>query len=350
MAWRCTFHFLFLDERQIIAVSKIDKHDLGIGEKLQGLGSQAISLPLGCVAVLNRKQEEIQDGVSFEEMRQREQDFFRTNPAFADVPKEFLGSGELVKKLVAIQQERIRTTLPLVIGRIKQKIERAEEDLRRIPSAVLTENQARIAFNDILRNYRTAVEQRAKGDYQIDIDRAGEKFDPNAFEKCDDRIAFHLKMIGKCTSKRIEQILSQFSRQDKGKLALKSIEENYGGGLPNFPSSNIIQQIYQPYHYQLEQPCKDLVLWVERYMVLCLEYILARVLPTEVNYREPLTREISKIIREFIGQSRKRCMENVEQILKMEERVFTVNPYYMTIFQCLKEKEGWFTYKPSIEV
>ncbi|CAF1179772.1 unnamed protein product [Rotaria sordida] len=80
-------------ERQIIAVSKIDKHDKGIAEKLQGIGSGSLSLPLGCVAVLNRKQEEIDAKVPFEEMRRREEEFFQANPAFADVPKEYLDVG-----------------------------------------------------------------------------------------------------------------------------------------------------------------------------------------------------------------------------------------------------------------
>ena len=109
----------------MIAVSKIDKYDKGIAEKLQGIGSGSIALSLGCVAVLNRKQEEIDEGVSFSEMRRRENAFFKNNPDFANVPKEYLGSHELVKKLVLLQQERIRSTLPLVIEQVKQKIRMA---------------------------------------------------------------------------------------------------------------------------------------------------------------------------------------------------------------------------------
>ncbi|CAF4172614.1 unnamed protein product, partial [Rotaria magnacalcarata] len=41
-------------ERQLIAASKIDKYDKGIGDKLQGIGPGSMALKLGCVAVLNR--------------------------------------------------------------------------------------------------------------------------------------------------------------------------------------------------------------------------------------------------------------------------------------------------------
>jgi hypothetical protein len=63
-------------ERQLIAVSKIDKYDKGIAEKLQGEGAGSMKLQLGCVAVLNRNQDEIDSNISFEEMKQREKQFF----------------------------------------------------------------------------------------------------------------------------------------------------------------------------------------------------------------------------------------------------------------------------------
>ncbi|CAF1048244.1 unnamed protein product [Adineta steineri] len=327
-------------ERQIIAVSKIDKHDKGIAEKLQGIGSGSLCLPLGCVAVLNRKQEEIDAGVSFEEMRRREAEFFRTNPAFTDVPQEYLGSQELIKKLVLIQQDRIRCTLPLVIEKVKEKIHTMREELKQIPSVILTETDTRIAFNEILRNYRRAVEQRVQGDYEIKSEKTGEKFNQHAREKWDDRIAYHLKMIGKCTSEEIQKILSKFTSERQKPQVLQSIEENYGGGLPNFPSSNIIQQLYQPYHKQLEKPCKNLVLWVEEYMTACLAYILKTVLPAEATYTLPLSRELNNITKDIIQHSKEKCMESVHQMLEMEEKVFTVNPYYLAIFKKLKPNES----------
>ncbi|CAF2432382.1 unnamed protein product [Rotaria sp. Silwood2] len=67
-------------ERQLIAVSKIDKYDKGIGP-----GSMV--LKLGCVAVLNHTQEEIEQNISFDKIRRHEQEFFHTNKAFEDVPE-----------------------------------------------------------------------------------------------------------------------------------------------------------------------------------------------------------------------------------------------------------------------
>jgi hypothetical protein len=210
------------------------------------------------------------------------------------------------------------------------------EELKQIPATILTETDTRIAFNEILRNYRTAVEQRAKGDYEIKSEQVVKKFDPQARDKWDERIAYHLKMIGQWASKEIHKILSSFSSQSQGAKVLQAIEENYGGGLPNFPSSNIIQQLYQPYHKQLETPCKSMIVWVEQYMTSCLGYMLEIVLPAEASYKLPLSRELNKIIKGVIENSKEKCMENVEQMLKMEEKVFTVNPHYMSVFKNMK--------------
>ena len=164
----------------------------------------------------------------------------------------------------------------------------------------------------------------------------GEVFNPEARDTWDDRIAYHLKMIEEWTSKEIQSVLSSFSPKKQGVKALQAIEKNYGGGLPNFPSSNIIQQLYQPYHRNLEKPCQFMVLWVEQYMTVCLDYILDKVLPSEASYKSTLGRELSKIIIGVMKNSREKCMESVEQMLKMEEKVFTVNPHYMTLFDSLK--------------
>jgi len=48
--------------------------------------------------------------------------FFRLSNAFQDVPEQYLGCGQLVKRLTSIQQERIRSTLPSIIDDLKKQI------------------------------------------------------------------------------------------------------------------------------------------------------------------------------------------------------------------------------------
>ena len=109
----------------MIVASKIDKYDRGIVEKFMGRGFGGIKLKLGCVAVLNRKPEEIEENVTSETMRQRERQFFVDHAeAFRQLPDEYKGVDQLVKRLATIQQGRIRKTLPEVMRQLREDIRR----------------------------------------------------------------------------------------------------------------------------------------------------------------------------------------------------------------------------------
>ena len=147
-------------------------------------------------------------------------------------------------------------------------------------------------------------------------------------------------MVGNLNSKELCQILLELSSQDRRAIVLQLVEENYGDGLSNFSTSNIVHQLYQPFHEKLEKPCKPLVLWVEDCMISCLEYISEPVLPTEASYKLPLSQKLIKTIKDVVGKNKAKCMKFAKQMLKVVERVFTINPHYVTIFTNLKKKEG----------
>ena len=177
-------------------------------------------------------------------------------------------------------------------------------------------------------------------DYKINVKKATEAFDANTWNKWDNRIGFHLKMVGNLISKKLSQILFGLSSQDRCAIVLQLVEENYGDDLSNFPTSNIVHQLYQPFHEKLEKPCKALVLCVEDYMINCLEYIPETVLPTEASYKLPLSQKLIKTIKDVAGKSKAKCMKFAKQMLKMVEKDFTVNPHYVTTFTDLKTKES----------
>ena len=154
------------------------------------------------------------------------------------------------------------------------------------------------------------------------------------------RIDFHLKMVENLISRELRQILLGLSSQDRRAIVLQLVEENYSNGLSNYPTSNIVHQLYQPFHEKLEKSCKALVLCVENYMISCLEYVPETVLPTEAIYKLPLSQKLIKTIKDITGKSKAKCMKFAKQMLKAVEKDFTINPHYMTIFTDLKMKES----------
>ena len=73
-------------------------------------------------------------------------------------------------------------------------------------------------------------------------------------------------------------------------------------------------------------------------MISCLEYVPETVLPTEAIYKLPFSQKLIKTTKDVVGKSNVKRMEIAEQMLKVVEKVFTVNPHYMTIFANLKTK------------
>ncbi|CAF5145356.1 unnamed protein product, partial [Rotaria sp. Silwood1] len=144
-------------DRQLIAVSKIDKYDKGIGDKLQGIGPGSMALKLGCVAVLNRTPEQIEADVPFYEMRQLEKQFFQSNKAFQHVPVDYLGCEQLIKRLVSIQQARIRSTLPGILHELQNQIKQKKSELKSMPQAVTSEMECWTLYSNLIKKYRDLI-------------------------------------------------------------------------------------------------------------------------------------------------------------------------------------------------
>ena len=337
--------------RQLIAVSKIDKHDQGIGNKLCGIGPGSMVLDLGCVAVLNRKQEEIDENVPFDEMRRREEEFFRSNPAFDNVPERYLGSPQLIKRLAAIQQGRIRSTLPSIIDELTKRVKSKKVELKQMPPPITSEMECWVLYNEIIKKYRDVVQDRAEGVYANGIQMPDEtppstktKTAQNnattapADQPSDDRIAYQLYLRQKRFSDRIQNLFSKSFSTGYKKKVLELLGENAAVALPNFPSFSIIERLYRIEHEKLSEPCEDLIDEFVDYLKDIAVELLHEVLTEETSYRDNLVHKLTDIILHTIDESEDQCRKDVSRLLEIEEKVYTMNPEYMIKVNQLKKE------------
>jgi hypothetical protein len=338
-------------ERQLIAVSKIDKFDKGIGDKLQGTGAGSMVLKLGCVAVLNRSQEEIDAKTTFEVMRQREQQFFRSNEAFENVPERYLGSGQLVKRLASIQQERIRSTLPSIIDELKKQIKTKKSELKQMPPPVTSETDCWILYVDLIKKYREIVYARVHGVYDNDMQMNIEEplfvatnlvkrvtTTQTANDHFDERIAFQLYNRQKQCAEKLNQSFSHFFLPKYRTLVLTLLEENAGVALPNFPSFSIIERLYRGEQSKFRKPCESLIESCAEYSKWVLIKILNQVFAEETSYKDQIIHKLSDIIIRAVDESEEQCNNDVKKMLDIEQRVFTLNHYYMDTVNKIKKK------------
>ena len=153
--------------RTMGVVTKVDKADPGIGDKLTATGSKAVKLKLGFVAVSiststfltiprrgsvylalqampivnqfsvhiadlsleynipdmivqvrNRTQAELKANISSEELDKREQAFFKSHAELRLLPPSCLGKEALAKKLVKVQEERVLEKFPALMEQV----------------------------------------------------------------------------------------------------------------------------------------------------------------------------------------------------------------------------------------
>ncbi|CAF4490647.1 unnamed protein product [Rotaria sp. Silwood2] len=320
-------------ERQLIAVSKIDKFDKGIGEKLQGIGPGPMVLKLGCVAVLNRTQEEIDQNIPFDEMRRREQ------------------HGQLVKRLALIQQERIRSTLPSIIDELKKEIKSKKSELKQMPPPVTSEMDCWVLYTDLIKKYREIINARVNGVYdnemQLKIEESifattdlSRTVNPTQLsnDRFDERIAFQLYNRQKECREKLHNSFTHFFSSGYQKLVLKLLEENAAVALPNFPSFSIIERLYRAEQSKFRKPCEDLIESYVEYSKAVLIKILNEVFAEETSYKDQIIHKLTDLILRAIDESEERCHNDITKMLEIEQRVFTLNHYYMDTVNKIKKK------------
>ena len=342
--------------RQLIAASKIDKYDKGIAEKLLGRGPGAMQLKLGCVAVLNRNQDEIDQNISFEEMKQREAQFFiRHHEAFQHVPNELKGIDQLVKRLAIIQQERIRSTLPQVIDKLRKQIREKKLELKSIPIAQLSEQDCWIKFQSMINELRESIRAKVNGDYdmstRINMFSAGSQivtrlFSPNTSSLLDadetsidslpgdDRIAYHVYRFQRKFQDELSRSFSNFFSADYYKLVLQAIDDAAGVSLPNFPSYQIIERLFRAELERLPKICFTLIERIRDYLKKSLLRILEQTFDSQ--YVRLLERLKDVLIKQ-IDAADDRANERINEILEMEIRIFTMNHQYMMRVEGMKK-------------
>ncbi|CAF1361406.1 unnamed protein product, partial [Rotaria sordida] len=252
----------------------------------------------------------------FDQQQKRE----NLKKTFKDVPEQYLGSEQLVKRLALIQQERIRSTLPSIIDELKKEIKLKKSELKQMPSPITSEMDCWALYTDLIKKYREIINARVHGIYdnemQLEIKEATHiKFYPSqaliraqmSNDQNDERIAFQLYNRQKKCREKLHNSFKNFFTSEYQKLVLKLLEENAGVALPNFPSFILIK-------------------------------ILNQVFIEETNYKYQLIHKLTDIILRTIDESEEKCSNDIKKMLEIEERVFTLNHYYMDTVNKIKNK------------
>ncbi|CAF0878005.1 unnamed protein product [Adineta ricciae] len=341
-------------QRQLIAASKIDKFDKGIAEKLQGRGSGSMDLQLGCVAVLNRNQHEIDENISFEEMRKREKQFFIDHKdEFQGLPDEYKGSEQLVRRLATIQQERIRLTLPGIIKDLKKQIMEKKNKLKKLPASLNTEADCWTIFQSMINAFRESINDNVKGEYdqvasmdtvqhkttlttqdnQLESEYILGESDED-YKEDENHIAYYIYQIQRKFQDDCRESFTNFFSPQYHKTVLREIDRAAGISLPNFPSYQIIVGLFRKELQKLPECCRNAVEQMHEYTNRCLLQLFDQAFS---NDYPRLKQRLKDTIGKELSDKKEKLQERVEEILDTERRVFTLNHYYMDTVNKVKQ-------------
>jgi vacuolar protein sorting-associated protein 1 len=110
-------------------ITKIDIMDKGTDARVM-LENEEIHLKLGYYGVKNRSQADVDAKKSIEDMRRDEMEFFTTHPVYGGMNQSVMGIESLTNKLTITLFEQIREQLPKILGEIKTRWNKAEEELK----------------------------------------------------------------------------------------------------------------------------------------------------------------------------------------------------------------------------
>lgn len=219
-----------------------------------------------------------------------------------------------------------------------------------MPKSVDSEMQCWGVYNDLIKKYHDLIYARVHGVYDNDLQMKIEESnistdDLSRITTClqindtiDDRIAYQIHKQQKACSEKFHKLFSHFFTPKYRSIVLKMLDENAGVALPNFPSFSIIERLYRLEQTKFRGPCEDLIESFAEYFKQILIKLLNKAFTEETNYKNRMLDKLATIVLRVIDESEEQCRIDVDKMLEMEQRVFTLNHYYMDTVNKIKLK------------
>lgn len=332
--------------RTIGVVTKIDLLERSDGptfvSRLSGKGPNAYHFKLGCVAVRNRNQSEIEENMSSADADREEQRYLESHEAvFGKVSgSKMLGLPALVQLLVRIQADMIRAGFPALKATLRERLKEKKASLLSLPAVLKNEVEGIRCLLQLIDDVTAAVKQLYHADYQglehlISSEPVLQKLEkavPLCFTTGDSFQREGLGLMMPRVQDRLEQMYrcillqnsSPIMTDNYARRVRSALEKTRGVKLSDIMVQQAFSQLLSEEVAAMREPAEDLIADVEQFMTA-----LISVLVEQRIARYPLlSEEVQEIVAEMFEDSKKKCMEHLALQMEMEDDAFTLNDYY----------------------
>ena len=112
----------------------------------KALLNEEIPLKLGYVGVKNRSKQDLINKTTMAETQRKEKEFFKSHPAYKNLPAGHLGTEVLINKLTKIYFKIIRENLPKIVKAINERLKTAEEELSGLGQPMPTDDAGKMSL------------------------------------------------------------------------------------------------------------------------------------------------------------------------------------------------------------
>ena len=310
--------------RTLGVLTKLDIMDAGTDAR-KVLMNEEIPLKLGYVGVKNRSKQDLNNKISMAETSRKEKEFFKSHPAYKNLPAGHLGTDVLINKLTKIYFRIIRENLPRIVKAINDRVKTAEEELADLGQPMPTDDAGKMSMLwNMINEYCDLFRKVLQG-----------KYNAKGVNFMEGEGGFKIKILYK-------KLLEEFTGDYKATAGYKDEDINYaltiheGDSIPGFPSVDAFIYLLRPQLEKLRDPIEECFTEVFQY----LDFLSGKIMEkTFIRFPQAIN-DMTDLVSNYLNEERDKCKYLIDSIVDMEINYLFTNDYdYLNNFTTFIPKQ-----------
>ena len=297
--------------RTLGVLTKLDIMDAGTDAR-KALMNEEIPLKLGYVGVKNRSKQDLIDKIPMAEASRKEREFFKSHPAYKNLPAGHLGTDVLINRLTKIYFRIIRENLPRIIKAINDRVKTAEEELASLGQPMPTDDAGKMSLlwnmiNEYCDIFRKVLQGKFNNKGQSFLEGEG---------------GFKIKILYK-------KLLEEFTGNYKATAGYRDEDINYaltiheGDSIPGFPSVDAFIYLLRQQLEKLKDPIEECFQEVFQY----LDFLSGKILEKTFTRFPQAVNDMSDLVSNYLMEERDKTKYLIDSIVEMEINYLFTNDY-----------------------
>ena len=311
--------------RTIGVLTKLDIMDHGTDAR-KALLNEEIPLKLGYVGVKNRSKQDLINKTTMAETQRKEKEFFKSHPAYKNLPAGHLGTEVLINKLTKIYFKIIRENLPKIVKAINERLKTAEEELSSLGQPMPTDDAGKMSLLwNMINEYCDIFRKVLQG-----------KYNNKRINFLEGEGGFKIKILYK-------KLLEDFTKDYKATAGYTDENINYaltiheGDSIPGFPSVDAFIYLLRPQLEKLKDPIEECFQEVFQYI----DFLSGKILEKTFTRFPQAINDMSDLVSNYLIEERDKTKYLIDSVVDMEINYLFTNDYdYLNNFTTFIPKQS----------